>query len=347
MKKQLKNLLFLPLLFLFISCSNQDNSKELFTFTGSTMGTTYSIKIVEDSSVDKNSLITIKAEVDSVLKEVNRQMSTYIPTSEISVLNNAKKSKWVSISKDFAFVLSKSIEMGEESKGSLDITVGPLVNLWGFGPKEQGRIIPTDSEIIKTMNLTGLDKIEVRLDPPSAMKKIDEVYCDLSATAKGFGVDKVAEYLQSKGYKNFLVEIGGELYARGLNHKGEKWLVGISTPDHTGRVEYAIGLSNYAMATSGDYWNYFEENGVRYSHTIEPRTGKPITHKLASVTVLDSTCLMADGLATAIDVMGPEKGLEFATKRNLAIYMIVRKGEGFYIKKSPKFIELYDEKEKK
>ena len=346
MNKQIKNLLLLPLLLIFISCTNQDTSKELFTFSGATMGTTYTIKVVEDSSVDKNSLKTIKAEVDSVLKEVNRQMSTYIPTSEISILNNEKKNKWVTISKDFAYVLSKSIEMGNESGGALDITVGPLVNLWGFGPKEHERIIPPDSEIIKTMELTGLDKIEVQLDPPSAMKKIDEVYCDLSATAKGFGVDKVAEYLHSKGYKNFLVEIGGELNARGLNHKGEKWLVGISTPDHTGRVEYAIGLNNYAMATSGDYWNYFEENGVRYSHTIDPRTGKPISHKLASVTVLDSTCLMADGLATAINVMGPEKGLEFAKKRNLAIYMIVRKGEGFYIKKSPKFIELYGEKEK-
>lgn len=308
------------------------------------MGTTYSVKIAYGDMADMNKLENMKAGVDSVLKVVNAQMSTYIPDSEISSFNKYKDGDWYNISADFAHVLDESIKIGKLSNGSLDITVGPLVNLWGFGPEAHERIAPPDSEIEKRLAEVGLDKIEVRINPPAARKKIPGLYCDLSATAKGFGVDKVFEYILSKGFEDLLVEIGGELRGMGKNQNGDSWQVGISEPDQSGRVERIIGIGNMAMATSGDYWNYFEENGVRYSHTIDPRTGRPITHKLASVTVVGKACLDADGLATAINVMGPEEGMKFAEAQELPVYMIVKSAEGFVIKESPKFKELFDRK---
>jgi thiamine biosynthesis lipoprotein len=306
------------------------------------MGTSYSVKIALTEDAPDIDAVVLKNKIDSVLVEVNNQMSTYIPESEISRFNRYDKTDWFNISNDFAFVLDESIKLGKLTGGSLDITIGPVVNIWGFGPDQRPRTVPSDDEIITNMKLVGIDNLEVKLDPPSVRKKITGIKVDLSATAKGYGVDKVLELLKELGYKNIMVEIGGEVRTLGYNNKNEFWNIGISSPNQSGEINRVVKLSNSAMATSGDYWNYFEENGLRYSHTIDPITGRPITHKLASVTIFDSTCLRADGLATGIFVMGPEKGYDFAVRMELPVYLIVKTDNGFKEIKSPKFIELFE-----
>lgn len=333
--------IFIITAFLFFSCSNNEK-QNLVELYGTTMGTTYSVKLVGDNSSPQFDSDNLKKRIDSVLVEVNRQMSTYIPTSEISEFNSSLSTDWFSISKDFAYVVDQSIEIGKLTNNCLDITIGPVVNIWGFGPDQRPKTIPSDEEISKTKKLVGIDNIELDLASSSIRKKVERLKIDLSATAKGFGVDKVFNYLKDLGFKNIMVEIGGEVRTSGLNHKNEKWKIGISEADHSGGINKVVELSNLSMATSGDYWNYFEEDGIRYSHTIDPTTGKPITHKLASVTVFDSTCVRADGLATALFVMGTEKGYQFAVDMELAVYQIVKKDTGFEVVKSPKFIELFE-----
>ena len=194
---------------------------------------------------------------------------------------------------------------------------------------------PTQLQVAKTR--VGYEKIHIDLSAPALKKEIPEVYCDLSAIAKGFGVDRIASYLDSLGINRYFIEIGGELRTKGHNHLGQPWRIGITSPAGQGELQKAIALNNMSMATSGDYHNYFERDGIRYSHTIDPRTGRPITHALASVTVLHKSCAYADGLATAINVMGPEKGFAYAEKHNLAVFMIVRQGDGFVEKMTSNF----------
>ncbi|MCK4888606.1 MAG: FAD:protein FMN transferase, partial [Candidatus Aminicenantes bacterium] len=275
--------------------------------------------------------------ITSLLRSVNMKMSTYIPDSEISLFNNFKKNSWLDISPETAFVLSNALRISEMTGGAFDITIGPLINLWGFGPDRKPIKIPEDTEINQVRGKIGYKKISVRSNPPSARKDYSEVYCDLSAIAKGYGVDIVASFLDSQGFYNYLVEIGGEISVRGENAGGKEWRLGVLAPDGSNDVKEIISIGDLAMATSGDYHNYFEENGIRYSHTIDPVTGRPITHKLVSVTVIMKSCMEADALATAINVMGPVRGYEFAVKNSIPVYMIVKEGEGYKDKMSPSF----------
>lgn len=328
--------LTLALCMLPAACSRP--SGNLHHFSGQTMGTTYSVKIVK--GVPGTAPIPyerIKPAVDSLLTEVNRQMSTYLEDSEISQFNRFTDTTWFTISEDFARVLQASYRISEASGGAFDFTVGPLVNLWGFGPEKRESFIPDSAELNRRKALVGYQKIKVRLNPPAVKKAHPGMYCDLSATAKGFGVDKICEYLESLKVQNYLVEIGGEVRARGVNERGNVWVLGIQSPDQVQGIQKIVHLENRAMATSGDYFNYFEVDGRRYSHTIDPRTGKPITHNLASVSVLHDSCMIADGLATALDVMGPERGFEFALQQKLPVYMIVRAKNGFKEKMTPEF----------
>lgn len=334
-----KYIILVALLFLF-ACDNKTNDP--IKLRGLTMGTTYSVKIVESETSPIIEISTLKKKIDSVLIEVNEQMSTYIPESEISLFNTYKETEWFEISDDFAFVLNESIKICELTEGSLDITVGPIVNIWGFGPDQRPRKIPSDEEITSNMKSVGYDNLTVKFNPPSVKKNKTGLQIDLSATAKGFGVDKVFDLLSELGYDNFMVEIGGEVRTAGHNQKNEHWKIGVSEADHSGGINKVLELSNLAMATSGDYWNYFEEEGTRYSHTIDPTTGRPITHNLASVTVIDSTCLKADGLSTGIFVMGPDRGYQFSVEKELMAYFIVKSDTGFVSVSSPKFIEQFE-----
>ncbi len=335
-----KYLLFLILLLFLFSCINRKEI-EVREFSGQTMGTTYSIKVVSKSNSFQKS--KIQSGIDSVLIDINKKMSTYITDSELSKFNKYQDTNWVKVSRDLAIVISKALEISKASNGMYDITIGPLVNLWGFGPKFKDKKIPSDKEILEQKKNVGYKNILVDLDNSKIKKRIKNIYCDLSSIAKGYGVDKVGIFLESIGFENYMVEIGGEVRTKGENGKNEKWKIGIATPTNDG-LQKIVNLSNYSMATSGDYLNYFEENGIRYSHTINPKTGKPITHKLASVSVIHSNCSNADAYATAIDVMGPKEGYKFALQQNLPIFMIVREKNGFVEKMTPQFSEFISTK---
>ena len=318
------------LIFAIIGCQDQ-----LVTISGPTMGTTFQVKIVQSEiTLD---LVVLEREINTRLEEVNRQMSTYRDNSEITQFNRSPSTDWFAVSSDFAYVLHIAREISTWSDGAFDVTIGPLVNLWGFGPNAIPERVPSPDSINAHRALVGYEKIHIDLSAPTIKKEIPEIYCDLSAIAKGFGVDRIASYLDSLGINHYFIEIGGELRTKGHNHLRQLWRIGIASPAGQGKLQKALALDNISMATSGDYHNYFERDGVRYSHTIDPRTGRPITHALASVTVLHKSCAYADGLATAINVMGPETGFAFAEKHNLAVFMIVRQGDGFVEKMTDSF----------
>lgn len=343
-----KLVIFIIIFILLINCSGQKISSDLTEIHGSTMGTTYMVKIVKNDELNsiRTNEQTITAEIEILLKIVNQRMSTWIKNSEISLFNQYGETGWFEVSADTAAVIAESLRVSEISKGAFDITVGSLINLWGFGPGVKERQIPDEKQIKNLMEKIGYQKLSVRQLPPSVKKEDPGISCDFSAIAKGFGVDKVAEYLDSKGFKNYLVEIGGEIKTKGKNHKGKIWRVGIAAPDGSPSYKKVLLLKNTSMATSGDYHNYFEKDGIRYSHTIDPTTGRPITHKLVSVTVIHTSCMKADALATAINVMGPEKGYKLAVKEKFPVYMITREKNIFIEKMTPQFMEILAKNQK-
>jgi len=339
-------ILFVLNIFLF-NCGGKEAVSSLIEIHGSTMGTSYMVKVVHSEplkSTDTDSIAnekTITTDIKNLLKKVNQQMSTWIKDSEISRFNQYEETDWFEVSADTAAVIAESLRVSQISNGAFDITVGPLINLWGFGPVKKERQIPEEQQIRDLMTRIGYQKLFVRQSPPSIKKENPKIYCDLSAIAKGFGVDRVAEYLDSKGFVNYLVEIGGEVRARGKNQKQQVWRVGIASPNGSFTLQKVVLLKDRSMATSGDYQNYFEKDGIRYSHTIDPTTGHPITHRLASVTVIHDSCMKADALATAINVLGLKKGYELAVKENLPVFMILKeKGGDFIGKMSPQFEEI-------
>jgi FAD:protein FMN transferase len=330
----IKLFFFSALLVISSSCTK---SHVITQFNGKTMGTTYSVKIYSKDILDKDKL---QNEVEDVLKEVNRQMSTYIAESEIDNVNNKYKDSALKISPWFAEVLGFSLKLAEDTGGVFDPTLGPLVNLWGFGPNGI-RKVPLNVLIEQTKNYVGYKKVslEKKKSEWHVNKSHPKVYIDLSATAKGFGVDKVSELLKAKGFKNHLVDIGGELRAQGK--KGSlPWTVAIENPnqdDH--HVILTLPLTDLSIATSGSYRNFFEEGGQKYSHTIDSQTGRPIQHNLVSVSILDPSCMKADGLATALHAMGPEKAWDYALKNNILAYFITASFEDSLGNKKTKGLE--------
>ncbi len=304
----------------------QNNNYKIVLINGFTMGTTYSIKIkTADAVVNQEK---IRADIEKILLEINQKMSTYIVDSELSVINFSNSLDSNLISDDLFKVISHANTISKTTNGAFDITVGPLVNLWGFGPNKSENKIPSNEEIELIKKNIGYKKIYLNKETTSIKKLHPDLYVDLSGIAKGFAVDKIALYLNSYNLENYLVEIGGELIAKGTNEDNEVWQIGIENPNNN--LAKIIGLKDIAMATSGDYRNYFEKNGVRYSHTINPNTGKPIKHKLASVTVLDKTAMNADALATAFMVLGPAKTIELANELKIGVYLIIKNDENFY-----------------
>lgn len=321
-------------LFLMASgCRESAEDIDLSVIDGLTMGTTYTVKAVPNSHSD------LRDGIEKTLDLVNRQMSVFRTDSEISRFNRYRGSDWFSLSPDTARVVARAISVSEISGGAFDITVAPLVNLWGFGPKARQRV-PKNEEIIESLNRVGYQHIALRRSPPSIRKKIREVALDLAAIAKGYGVDRVAEFLDSKKVSGYLIEIGGEVRAKGKNRNNRWWRIGIASPTMNFGIQKVIELRNLSMATSGDYRNYFQEKGVRYSHTIDPHTGRPVTHSLVSVTVVHRSCMVADALATALNVLGPDRGFDLAQKENLAAYFIIKSSSGFVDKSTKKFNDL-------
>ncbi|MFT2089612.1 FAD:protein FMN transferase [Paraglaciecola sp. 2405UD69-4] len=316
-----------------VACSQQ---KSEVHFSGPTMGTTYNVKYVASSDVTPEQL---KSEIDSELVDINQLMSTYIEDSELSRFNQWHSVEPFPLSEQTLFVMAEAKRLGEISEGVLDVTVGPLVNLWGFGPNARPDKIPTDAEVLQAKNRVGLEKLE--LSSTSAKKTHEDLYVDLSTIAKGYGVDRLAEILASHDIENYLVEVGGEMRLSGKKVNGQQWRIAIEKPLSQERaVERIISVGNNAVATSGDYRIYYEEDGVRYSHLIDPTIGKPINHNLVSVTVVHPSSMTADGLATALNVMGKDKALKLAEDRGLAVLLITKEQSGFKEYTSSKFDEL-------
>ena len=329
------------LLFLFVllltGCG--DAGKDHFTLAGSTMGTTYHITVLEREG-SKTNQQELQQAVDQQLLLINQQMSTYQDDSELAKFNQALVGEWVNVSANLFDILVMSMELGWLTGGAFDITVGPLVNLWGFGPGglDMPSKVPDADNIKVLLAQGGFQAIELGL-ANNSIRKTKPVILDLSGIAKGYGVDKVAELLIYAGYTDFMVEIGGELRLAGNNPRGTPWTIAIEQPDADtfGQAHAAVKVSGAAMATSGDYRNYFEQNGKRYSHTINPTTGYPIDHSLASITVIADSSAYADGLATALNVLGAPKALQLAEQQGLAIYMLVKTDQGFEAQYSEAF----------
>lgn len=303
--------------------------------SGATMGTTYHINVITEGELPTEDW---QQEIDLLLGGINDSMSTYIPDSELNQLNAAPVGEWLAVSKPLLDVLLISDQVSRLSSGAFDITLRPLIDLWGFGPVDSHDRIPATDDIKQGLRLVGYQKIKIDKEHGRILKQ-QPVSLDLSAVAKGYAVDKVAQYLLAKGVNNFLVEIGGELRLSGHNSSGTDWRIAIEKPDSIlmSNVFKTLQLSNLGIATSGDYRNYFEVNGVRFSHTIDPRVGYPITHNLASVTVIDESAARADALATAFNVMGVDAALALADSENIRVLFIIKTDDKFEIVTSNAF----------
>lgn len=324
---------------------------------GETMGTTYSITYV--STPFSHSADRVKKQVDTLLEAINDSMSTYREDSELMQFNRAEIGKPFKASGELVDLVERSLVVSRMSDGAYDVTVGPLVNLWGFGPSDASRQasqskkessgsddkkapefvqwminnypaeLPSDEEIAAAQAKVGYQAViaDTRNDKLTRTK---DVFVDLSSIAKGYGVDKVAYLLKSEGINSYLVEIGGEVIVGDSKPDGSPWKLGIRGPAMTGsNPALIVELENRAMATSGDYLNYFEVDGQKYSHTINPRTGHPEMGRLAEVAVIEDNASEADALATLFMVLGDKEGLKLANREGIAAYFTYHTEKGF------------------
>ncbi len=302
-----------------LTACRDDDKQAINTATGLAMGTSYTVKWLPVKGLDDSAFA---AQINQLIGEVETSMSTYMDASDLSGLNGAAANVWHSVPREMAALIADAQAISVATNGAFDVTVGPAVDLWGFGPDPKPERIPTDSQIAALAPLVGYTMIEVRLQPAS-VKKAAANAIDLSAIAKGYGVDQVANWLADQGITSYLVEIGGELRTLGSKPQGQPWRIAIESPANGARSVFeVVRVENTAIATSGNYRNYYEEDGVRYSHTLDPQTLQPVRHKLASVTVMADNAATADALATALMVMGEVKGPQWAQEQQVPSYFI-------------------------
>lgn len=326
----MKNFVLLALTFCLLACKEEAT---LLKMQGKIFGTYYSL-VLHGKEVDKEKL---NKEVDQFLRGLDYIFSTYKEDSELSRLNKLDSIERVGLSGELFNVLNISQNIFKETNGYFDVTVGPIVNAWGFGP-DGVQNKPSDEEIKKLSQFVGMDKIEL-FKNGDIKKSNSNIYIDLSAIAKGYAVDQLLLYLEQKGFKGGLVEIGGEVRTFGTKPKGETFKVGIEKPEfnQSGNLINVVELKDMAMATSGSYRNFKKYQDKFFSHTIDPIAKKPANNNMISVTVLHNNCTFADAYATAFMVMGAEKSLEFANNKGLGIYILVKNGENIDILTSDYF----------
>ncbi|MCW8194055.1 FAD:protein FMN transferase [Proteobacteria bacterium 005FR1] len=338
-QRSLLSLLFLWLLVIVGGCE-VESRLDARTYSGQTMGTTYNITVV--AGPEQSLPEGLEESISSWLAEVNQSMSTYLPESELSQLKTAPVGEWIPVSPMLAEVIAEAQSISDLSGGAFDVSVGPLVELWGFGPVDTGDQVPSEEALSEVRKQVGYQYLQLRSDPP-AIKKTRDISIDLSAIAKGFGADYVGRRLSAMGFENYLVEIGGDLLVSGRNAAGEPWRIGVEKPAFERKgVQQAIVVVDAGVATSGDYRNFFRQNGQIYSHIIDPRLGRPVQQDLASVTVIAESAARADGLATAFTVMGADEALSLAEEHDIPLYMIVRRGENFVSVQSEAFTGYLD-----
>ncbi len=318
MRRQL--ILVVALLALASAC---DRSPSLVRLAGGSMGTSWSVQLVARDDLDTAAL------VQATLDEVENSMSTWIDDSEISRFNRAAAGDWFPVSAAFCEVVELALEVSSATNGALDVTVGPLVDAWGFGAGSGEPAVPDPALLDELRATTGYDKLEADCSQPALRKSLDALQIDLSAVAKGYGVDRVADALDRAGFTNYLVEVGGEMRIRGTKPGDQPWRVGVEAPDRDARRIFdALTIANTGLASSGDYRNYFEAEGRYFSHTLDPRSGAPVDHGTAAVTVLLPRSARADAWATALLVMGRDDGLALAERENIAALFLTRTENG-------------------
>jgi thiamine biosynthesis lipoprotein len=292
--------------------------------SGTTMGTTYSIRVSDCATIDCEPLTSL---VQNRLIKLEQRLSHYDQESELSAFNNYHGDDWFAVSADLQAVVSHALELSKASNGAFDITVAPAVNAWGFGP-QLATVSPDEQTINKTLASIGFNKLSTRANPPALRKTTGTVTLNLSALAKGYAVDQLALMLEAQGATNYLVEIGGEVRTAGLNAAGRVWRIGIEPPDGGLDIEFIIAPGDEAVATSGDYRNFFIEEGKRYSHTIDPASARPVDNQLASVSVVAPSAMQADALATLFMVLGAEASYAKAQTDNIPVLIISRDKDG-------------------
>ncbi|MEM9475141.1 MAG: FAD:protein FMN transferase [Pseudomonadota bacterium] len=326
---------FIALPFVLAACKPGSSVLE---FAGETMGTTYNVTVVDpDGSLDRTAL---DRAIATALAEVNAQMSNWDATSEVSRFNAAATTAPFAASSGLVEVIAAAETVRTATGGQFNIALGPLIELWGFGAGGQPGERPSDAAIANALAQVGTDA-PVVADGGGVRKARPETEIFLSAIGKGHGVDRIARALSALGAQDYMVEIGGDLYAAGTNASGAPWQIGVETPDPLNRaVQEVVGVTGYGMATSGDYRNYFEVDGTRYTHILDAQTGRPITHRTASATVLTENAMLADAWATAMLVLGRERGMEIAEARALPVLFVDRTDAGFVATPSPAFATL-------
>ncbi|MEM1345325.1 MAG: FAD:protein FMN transferase [Pseudomonadota bacterium] len=322
-----------------------DPAPQTLSLSGQTMGTTYTITALDKSGdLDPEA---VQAAIEATLAAVNTTASNWDPTSEVSRFNALDTTEAVAISAEFAAVIEAANQVHAQSLGQFDLTLGPLIELWGFGSRTPETPVPSDEAIAAALARVGQAEVLTltNTDPPTLQKADPETSVFLAAIAKGYGVDRLGQTLTALGIEDFMVEIGGDLLVAGQNPEGAPWRIGIERPQEgTRAVEEVVRVSDLGMATSGDYRNYVEAEGVRYTHILDAETGRPIVHTTASVTVLAESAMLADAWATALLALGAERGLAVAEQHDLGVLFIKRVEGGetprFETVASPRFSAL-------
>lgn len=306
---------------------------------GEALGTTWRVRVARPpSALGAERLASL---VRTELARVDARMSTWRDDTELVHFNRALTTDWFAVSAETALVAGEALAVADLSGGALDPTVGPLVALWGFGPAPERRIPPPAERLAEARARVGYRRLHVRLAPPALRKDVPDLALDLSAVAKGYAVDAIAARLGENGARAYLVEVGGELRARGFAPRGDPWQVGIERPGGGTRpVEAVVALRDEAIATSGEYREFVVRDGRRYGHVLDPRSGAPVRSTLASVSVIAPTAALADALATALFVLGPGAGCALAEREALAVLFLVDVG-GAYEQRSTAAFEAH------
>jgi FAD:protein FMN transferase len=305
-------------------------------FSGPTMGSKYNVSLAD--LPPGKSLEEVQTIVHTRLGQINLELSTYIPQSELSQFNAHDSTDWFPVSANVARLVEYALKLSADSGGAFDPTIGPIVNLWGFGPEPPPEHAPSAEQIAAVLQQVGYDKLEVRQSPHALRKRDPKLQLDLSALGQGYATDEVFALLDDLGVHGILIDVTGEIRATGCKPNGARWRVAIESPDTKVPLR-TIELEDESLATSGSTHNFFEFDGVRYSHTMNPRTGRPVEHNLVSVTVRAPRCLDADAWATTLMVLGPEEGLKWANERKIAALMVEQEGEGYRERTTSKWKE--------
>ena len=315
-----KNINFILVVLFFLGCCS---NKDEIIIHGKTMGTFYSVEINNIPKEYNNEFL--KIEIEKTLVKVNKILSNWDENSEISLLNDNKSSLPIKLSKQLFETLEIANYINKKSKGYYDVTIDPIIELWGFGYKNKNEFkIPNNKKIQNVLKFVNQNKFLKLNKKTNEITKLNpNLRINLSSIGKGYGIDMIAKKIESLGISNYLINIGGDIFARGKNRNRKKWKIGIENPDLKDKmIKEVVSITDKGVATSGDYKNYFTKNKVRFSHLLNPKTGKPIKHKTKSVTVITNSATLADGFATAFLVMGRIKGIEISEKLNIPVLFI-------------------------